>query len=67
MILCAFTLQSDFQRQQVLEVLGKAGMEEMEVWKRSEASVVKRQKMSEDQMEMGTRKGAGAAKWWRNP
>lgn len=62
MILCAFTLQPDFQRQQVLEVSGEAGMEEMEVWKRSEASVVKKQKMTEGQMEVGTRKRAEAAK-----
>lgn len=62
MILCAFTLQPDFQRQQVLEVSGEAGMEEKEVWKRSEASVVKRQKMIERQVEVGTRKRAEAAK-----
>lgn len=62
MILCAFTLQPDFQRQQVLEVSGEAGMEETEVWKRSEASVVKRQKMTEGQMEVGTWKRAEAAK-----
>lgn len=37
-------------------------MEEKEVWKRSEASVVKKQKMTEGQMEVGTRKRAEAAK-----
>lgn len=37
-------------------------MEETEVWKRSEASVVKRQKMIERQVEVGTRKRANSSK-----